>query len=123
MPIDAATPNTKETTMTDYMLTVFTLNEGHHDIQVNGADDIHEAIAIAESVTGCRVSHGRGGVLGDFRPGRIIDAKTGAVAHIHDEKAGLSTQIVVSPHAAGMRDIARIANGRRVGVVPASPGL
>lgn len=79
--------------MTDYMLTVVG-GLGPRDVQVNGAGDMHEAIAIAEAHTGCRVDHGRGGVLPKFDPAIVIDADSGDVLRRHDRSALTSMQIV-----------------------------
>ena len=79
--------------MTDYMLTVLgTL--GGRDVQVNGADGMREAIAIAEKITGCMVDHGRSGILSDWDPAVIIDASTGDVERRHDKAARKSMMIV-----------------------------
>lgn len=88
----------------DYMLTVLG-NMGARDVQVNNAESMREAIAIAEKETGCRVDHGRSGVGSRFRPAIIIDAATGDATFIHDEMAIESMQ-VVNPFKGTAADIA-----------------
>jgi hypothetical protein len=78
--------------MTDYMLTVVG-SLGLRDVQVNDARSIKEAIAISERQTGCRVSHGRGGVGVEFDPSIIIDAQSGEVQHLHDRNSLTSGQV------------------------------
>lgn len=80
--------------MTDYMLTVYAAGTGARDVQVNRAPDMHVAIAVAEKATGCRVDHGRGGILPLFDPSIVIDYPTGDVAQLHDREARESMQIV-----------------------------
>lgn len=70
-----------------YAVTAWSKDMGWRDIQVTNAGDMHEAIALAEKVSGCRVSHGRGGPQPDFDPGLIIDAESGEVSHPHNRKA------------------------------------
>lgn len=69
--------------MTTYSLTAYSKGAGWRDIQVVDAAGMHEAIALAEQVTGCRVSHGRGDPQPDFDPGTVIDARTGEVTIRH----------------------------------------
>jgi hypothetical protein len=73
--------------MTSYMFTA-TGSSGWRDIQVDDADTIHQAIALAEKVTGCRVSHGRGGVAATgWHPNLTVNAATGQVTRHHDTVA------------------------------------
>lgn len=74
------------------MLTVIG-NAGARDVQVNNAPSIHAAIKVAEVQTGCRVDHGRGGILPEFDPAMIIDYATGDIAIRHDRAAAVSMQI------------------------------
>lgn len=80
--------------MPDYMLTAYG-KQGWWDIAVLGADDMHEAIRLAEKSTGCRVSHGRGSLGSSFDPSRTIDAATGAVT-VHHARAA-RPQVVAGP--------------------------
>lgn len=74
--------------MTDYMLTAWSTSLGWRDIAVYGASSILQAIRLAENASGCRVSHGRGGVIGSaFDPGLVIDAETGEVEQRHERAA------------------------------------
>ena len=81
----------------DYMLTVYSPAHGARDVQVNNAENMHVAIALAEKETGCRVDHGRSGILPLFDPGIMIDAKTGRVGVIHERPAEASMQLVAGP--------------------------
>lgn len=72
--------------MGSFMLTA-TTNIGWRDIQVDNCGDIREAIALAEAVTRCHVSHGRGGVGSQFHPNLSIDAESGEVVQHHDKPA------------------------------------
>lgn len=78
--------------MKDYMLTVIT-GTGARDVQVNGAETMHDAIRIVERETGCRVDHGRSGIAARFDPALIIDAATGNVYRMHDRTADESMKI------------------------------
>lgn len=69
-------------------------NAGARDIQVNNAPGMHDAIVIAERTTGCRVDHGRSGILPAFDPAVTIDWETGDVVVRHDNAAVQSMQIV-----------------------------
>lgn len=80
--------------MTDFMLTTYAVGLGARDVQVNGAADIREAIAVCEKVTGCRVDHGRSGIGSAFDPGVVIDVATGAVTERHDREALTSMTVV-----------------------------
>lgn len=82
----------------DYMLTVLRADKSARDVQVNGATSMHEAIAIAEQVTGCRVDHGRGGIGSEWHPAVIIDAATGESLVQHDRPA-LDSMTVAKPRA------------------------
>lgn len=73
--------------MTDYMLTAHSKGLGWRDIEVLNAGDMLEAIAAAEKVTGCMVSHGRGYVGRDFDPGVTIDLESGEITEHHTRKA------------------------------------
>lgn len=73
--------------MTHYMLTAFSTGTGWRDIEILNAGDIREAIAAAEKVTGCKVSHGRGGLLGDWHPGLRVDLESGEVTQLHNRPA------------------------------------
>lgn len=85
--------------MPSFMLTVVAQDVGGRDVQVDGASDIREAMALAESVTGCRVDHGGGGagwVASDYQhwhPSISIDAESGLVVHHHDTPATISMTI------------------------------
>jgi hypothetical protein len=76
------------------MLTLVGGNAPPTDVQVNGADDIREAIVIAEKATGRRVDHGRGGIGSKFDPALIIDAITGETDVRHDRGAATSMTFV-----------------------------
>lgn len=76
----------------DYMLTVLG-GMGARDVQVNNAESMRSAIALAEHETGCRVDHGRAGIGSRFRPAIIIDATTGEAVFMHDEPAIESMQV------------------------------
>jgi hypothetical protein len=69
-----------------YMLTAHGQN-GWRDVAVIGTNDMREAIELAEKVTGCRVSHGQGGINGGFDPAITIDAVSGEVTKHHQRKA------------------------------------
>ena len=77
------------------MLTAFAEGIGWRDVQVLHAADMHDAIAAAEKVTGCRVSHGVGGRGVDFHPGITVDAATGDVTRHH--AAAARPQVVFGP--------------------------
>lgn len=79
--------------MTDYMFTVIG-NAGARDVQVNNAPAMREAIKVAEVQTGCRVDHGRSGILPRFNPAMIIDYATGDIEVRHDHAANESMEIV-----------------------------
>ena len=81
--------------MTDYMLTVLSAAGSGTDVRVNAATDIRQAIAIAETITGCRVNHGRGGVLPGFDPAITIAAPTGDVIRHHQRAARI--QVALGP--------------------------
>jgi hypothetical protein len=83
--------------MTDYMLTAWSNAAGWRDIGVRGAADMHQAIALAEKASGCRVSHGRSGWTpeSDFDPGTVIDASSGQVTVVHGKTA--RPQVVMGP--------------------------
>jgi hypothetical protein len=79
--------------MPDYMLTVLSTGQGGIDVRVNAAADIREAMTIAERVTGCRVNHGRGGVLPGFDPAITIAAPTGDVIRHHHRAARIEVAL------------------------------
>lgn len=79
--------------MTDYMLTVLG-GLGARDVQINNANGMRDAIAIAEKRTGCPVDHGRAGILSDWDPAIVIDAETGEMITRHDKVAHRSMTIV-----------------------------
>lgn len=81
--------------MTTYDLTAWAKDAGWRDIRVLNAGGMHEAIELAEAVTGCRVSHGVGKEQTEFQPGTIIDAESGDVQQVHDRKA--KPQVVAGP--------------------------
>lgn len=94
-----------------YMMTVFTLGLGHQDVRVDDAEGILAAIEAAEKATGARVSHGREGVGAFFDPAILVNAASGAVEHLHDGLATVSTQIVTSPRAAEVREALLLEQG------------
>jgi len=108
--------------MTQHNLTAWSQSAGWRDIQVLGAADMHEAIALAEKVTGCRVSHGRGGEQPLFDPGTVIDASTGEVVQRHDTRARpqvtLGPADVVRAIAQAMRAAPKAAPRRKVSRKP-----
>ena len=81
-----------------FMLTVIRADGSARDVQVDNAASILEAITAAESFTGCRVDHGRGGVGSDWHPAVTIDAKTNSVLTHHDRPATESMRIA-TPNA------------------------
>lgn len=81
--------------MPDYCLTAYSTSAGWRDVQVLNAGDMHEAIAIAEKITGCRVSHGRGGFQSLFDPGTVVDAESGEVQVRHQR--GANPQVSMGP--------------------------
>jgi len=88
--------------MTDYMFTCSSA-AGWRDIAVMNACGILEAIDLAQQVTGCLVSHGRGGIAAGFDPGTVIYADTGQVDQRHDRAA--KPEVQMGPPEV-MRDIA-----------------
>ena len=86
--------------MTSYALTLFSTGNGWTDVRVNNAGDILEAIALAERITGCRVSHGRGGEESAFNPSRTIDAESGEIVDHHHRAA--KPEVTLGP-----RDVVR----------------
>lgn len=75
------------------MLTAYSSGLGWRDIAVVNAPSIREAITAAEGVTGCMVSHGRGGIGSEFDPAVTIDVETGEVTRHHERAAKPIVQV------------------------------
>jgi len=109
--------------MTIHNLTAYSQSAGWRDIQVLNAGGMHEAIAVAEKVTGCRVSHGRGGEQPLFDPGTVIDAESGAIEERHQRKArpevALGPPDVVRAIAQALKGTPKAAPRRKTGRKPA----
>lgn len=93
--------------MSEYALTLWSTGMGWRDVLVVNAGDIREAMDLAEQVTGCRVSHGRGGVQSQFHPGQTIDAESGEVTQHHTRQA--KPEVALGP-AEVVRAIAAVLN-------------
>lgn len=117
--------------MTIHNLTAWSQSAGWRDIQVLNAGGMHEAIQLAEKVTGCRVSHGRSGEQSLFDPGTVIDAESGAIEQRHKRSArpevALGPPDVVRAIAQALKGTPKAAPRRKVSrkpeAAPASPGL
>lgn len=81
--------------MGDYALTLWAIGLGWRNVRVTNAGDILEAIAVAEKVTGCRVSHGRGSPETKFNANETIDAASGVVTRHHD--GTVKPEVVAGP--------------------------
>lgn len=101
--------------MSDYMLTAHSKALGWRDIAVVNAPTMREAIVMAESVSGCMVSHGRGHIGSEFDPALTIDAASGDITKHHDKTAKPDVQM-------GPPDVLRaIADAMRPGKTGQTP--